>query len=112
MFKKGLTLRRADDFFVVYRRGYKWSGQGVLIYYLKKSKTNRRRLAVVISKKVDAKATARNLCRRRIWAAIRKINLPLFGYDLVVVVKQGFVKGSENFFKQDFLKWQQVFKIF
>ncbi|MFZ5391462.1 MAG: ribonuclease P protein component [Patescibacteria group bacterium] len=101
MVKKSPTLHLAEDFFRIYRRGRKWIGQSLIIYYLSTNKTQIRRLAVVISKKVDSRATARNLCRRRIQGALRKLILPVSGYDLVIVVKKGAVSFTEDFFKKD-----------
>lgn len=88
-------------------RQYRFHGYNALRYAYKQGKTARTpccllryapnprrkqcRIAVVVGKKIDKSAVARNRIRRRIYAAVQGIVAGLPPYDLVFTVVDGSV---------------------
>ena len=71
----------------VYRNGQTVRGPHMSLRYSKNAKRQTYRLAVVVSKKINKSAVARNRMRRRIYEAFRAqtVQAP---YDLVITVFQ------------------------
>lgn len=76
-------IKRAFD------RGIAWRGAVFSVKAFKTGKDFNARLAVVISKKTTAKATTRNLIRRRVKAAFSSRLEDLRGWDVVVTPRPG-----------------------
>lgn len=72
----------------VYRHGKTVRASHMSLRYSPNNKRQDYRLAVVVSKKVNKSAVARNRMRRRIYEAWRKQISPSQPYDLVVTVFQ------------------------
>jgi ribonuclease P protein component len=71
-----------------YRQGQTVRGPLMSLRYCPNSRRQTYRLAVVVSKKINKSAVARNRIRRRIYEAFR-VNAPsIGGYDLVLTVFQ------------------------
>lgn len=89
MLPREKRLSKEKDFKRVYQKGSFFSLGEFSINFLP-NKTHVSRLGFVISKKVAAKATARNKIKRKFQAAAHSLyaNLPS-GYDVVVTVKHG-----------------------
>lgn len=76
----------------VYQQGQTVRGPLMTLRYSKNTKRQTYRLAVVVSKKVDKSAVARNRIRRRIYEAVR-VNADIQeAFDLVIIVQQVKVK--------------------
>ena len=87
MIKRANRLRLPRHIKRAYERGKGWQGKYLRIKSFFAGGGANARLAVVISKKSVAKATGRNLIRRRIKAAIREHLSDLRGWDIVVSPK-------------------------
>ena len=72
----------------VYRNGQTVRGPHMSLRYSKNSKRQDYRLAVVVSKKINKSAVARNRMRRRIYEAFRTQTIDVPPYDLVITVFQ------------------------
>ncbi len=72
----------------VYRNGQTVRGPHMSLRYSKNAKRQEYRLAVVVSKKINKSAVARNRMRRRIYESFRTQADSLPPYDLVVTVFQ------------------------
>lgn len=72
----------------VYRNGQTVRGPHMSLRYSKNSKRQDYRLAVVVSKKINKSAVARNRMRRRIYEAFRTQAIDVPPYDLVITVFQ------------------------
>lgn len=71
----------------VYRNGQTVRGPIMSIKYAKNDKRSSYRAAVVVSKKVDKSAVARNRIRRRIYETLRSFELQIKEpYDIVLTV--------------------------
>ena len=91
--KKTVSLKRNNDFRVIYKRG-KSSVTSVLAMYARKRKNPENRIGLTVSTKVGC-AVVRNRVRRRIREAYR-INETKFknGLDIVVVARVRAAKVS------------------
>lgn len=76
----------------VYRHGKTVRGQMLSLRYCPNDKRQDYRLAIVVSKKINKSAVARNRMRRRIYEEFRKQLAPGQAYDLVVTVFQANVE--------------------
>lgn len=88
MLPKDKRLRDTRDFKRVYQKGSFFSVSTFSINFLP-NRSQITRLGVVISKKTEAKATKRNLLKRRFREAAQKLygTLPS-GYDVVITIKE------------------------
>lgn len=79
-----LRLSGEQNFLNTYRHGKRFRGVLVQLTILK-TKTEKSRLAVVVSRKISNLATKRNLYKRRIWGCLRGYRrfIPINGYNLV-----------------------------
>jgi len=71
-----------------YRNGKTVRSQHMSLRYCPNNKRQEYRLAVVVSKKINKSAVARNRMRRRIYEVVRETLVAGQGYDLVVTVFQ------------------------
>ena len=71
-----------------YQHGQTVRGPLMSLRYCKNSKHQAYRLAVVVSKKVDKSAVARNRMRRRVYEAFRSTAQVEEPYDLVITIFQ------------------------
>jgi ribonuclease P protein component len=87
MLAKKYRFHRQNHVRRVYRSGSSARTTHLSLKFLKQKETSDSRLAVVVSKKVDKRATIRNRIRRRVYEVIRTNwnDLP-DGYDLVITV--------------------------
>jgi len=76
----------------VYRRGKNVRGPLMSLRYCPNEKRQDYRLAVVVSKKINKSAVARNRIRRRIYEDFRKQIAPGQPFDLVITVFQASVQ--------------------
>ncbi len=97
MLAKENCLRKKKDIERVFKQG-KGFKQGFLFLKTVKNNLKVNRFAIVVSKKISAKAVIRNKIKRRLRAAVRKrLNKMEQGWDGVIVVKPGL--ENENFKK-------------
>lgn len=101
-------LTKARDFQEVFKQGksFRWGG---VVLKARSSKNSTSRFAIVVSKKVAAKAVKRNKIRRLFGEAIQaEIKHIPSGLDLVLVILPGFkiqsLQEIKNIFKQLLLK--------
>lgn len=86
MLPRGARLCKERDHELVRRAGRRSSDQFLTVKMLNSS-NKYARIAVVVSKRVDKRATARNRIKRQIRAIIEEIyNKLRFGVDMVVIV--------------------------
>lgn len=88
MLARSLRLRRPRDISAVYQRGRYAATEALQVKALANGLAHNR-AAVVVSRKVSKKATARNLSRRRVSGALEALwkGLPE-GYDLVITLRR------------------------
>ncbi|MDD3072701.1 MAG: ribonuclease P protein component [Candidatus Pacebacteria bacterium] len=93
MLSKGNRLKKKEDFKLVFNKGKKIKG---IFLYLKavQNGLGESRFGIIISKKVDKKATVRNLIKRRTRAVIKE-NLPKIKTNIDCIVF--FISLPENF---------------
>jgi ribonuclease P protein component len=71
----------------VYRKGQAVRNQHISLKYVLNSRRSSYRAAIIVSRKVQKSATARNLIRRRLYEIIRSYEADINGpYDLIVTV--------------------------
>ena len=87
MFPRSERLRRSEDIMAVLRRGKRFSERQFSYYFLAKP-GNLSRVAVIVGTKVSKKAVVRNLCKRRIRAALREFSLT--AGDHIIQARPGF----------------------
>ncbi len=92
----GRHLTKEREFLSVYRRGRRLRSPSLAAWSLKVPAGEPSRFAVVVSSKVSAKSTKRNLIRRRVWAALRKHygELPAKGLHLVISAQHQAAKAD------------------
>ena len=70
----------------VYQNGQTVRGQLCALKYVRNSRRDTYRIAVVVSKKVSKSAVVRNRIRRRLYEAVRQTVLPSEPFDLIINV--------------------------
>ena len=86
MLTKSHRFHGRKDINQVHRQGKNASGSLFAIKALPNNKTDKYRVAIVVSKKVSKSAVERNRIRRRIYSAIRtQSELTIEPYDIVVI---------------------------
>ena len=104
MLKKQFRVTKEKDFQKVYKKGLFNNGKYLKINLL----SNRRdlsRIAVVVSKKTEKKATKRNKVKRIVREAVKEIYLNLSdGYDIILNVKKEALEASKEDIKKDLLE--------
>jgi len=98
-------LCREADFARICRRGKKKVTVNLVIYYFFTTPTTPLRLGLVVSKKISRSAVVRNLYRRRLLAAWRKVILSNTGFDIVVVAKPSATIPNEEELLEQFRQW-------
>ncbi len=83
-----IVLRGREEFEHVFRHG-KAHHTKYFIFRVFRRPAERTRVAIVVSKKVSAKATERNRLRRRIREYIRRSESAIQGRDIIIQTKQG-----------------------
>lgn len=104
MLKKISRIRRDADFKKVFKSSRPFS-VGRLAIRVRTSGLPESRFGFVISNKIDKRATKRNALKRRLRALARE-KLPSIkkGFDLVVLVRQGYPSPLDyEIIKNDFL---------
>jgi ribonuclease P protein component len=84
--KTFVALRSREDYDRVFHQGSVFHTK-YFTFRVLKQKIQQTRVAIVVSKKVSTKATARNLMRRRIREYIRTSESTTGGRDIIVHVK-------------------------
>lgn len=87
MLPREKRIRDTRDFKRIYQKG-SFFGSGLFSVNVLRGRSENTRLGIVVSKKVEPKATKRNLLKRRFRSAAVKLydELPA-GYDVVVNIK-------------------------
>ena len=80
----------------VYQNGKTIRGPLMALKFVANPRRSSYRLAVVVSKKVNKSAVARNRIRRRLYEAVRQFETQLGVYDLVLTVFDGRVAELET----------------
>jgi len=83
-FTKDYRLRKPSDFRAVRESGHSWPNRLVVIWANSNARETTR-IGVSVGKRIG-NAVVRNLVKRRLREAIRRILLPV-GYDVVVVAR-------------------------
>ena len=109
MLSKKYRLKKKKDFERIYKSGQTIQ-QDFLLFKILENELENPRIGIVISKKTLAKATARNLVKRRIREAVRRL-LPQISknIDIIITACKGVSKDKsfeqiETLIEQAFIK--------
>ncbi len=113
MLPKKYRLKKKKDFERTYRSG-RTIKQGILLFRFLENGLENPRIGIVVGKKALAKATARNLIKRRIREAVRSF-LPEMSknFDIIITVGKGVSEKTgleeiKRLIKQAFIKAEIV----
>lgn len=98
MLPRAQRLRKSREIEAVYRRGRRLTSPSFGLSYRQVPGGEPTRLAVVVSRRVSLRATKRNLYKRRLWAAARKLRpqLPAQGYQLVLTARPAIAQATSQ----------------
>ena len=102
-FGKEERLTKTHQFKRVYNQGKSVANNLVVLYVLKKSNDQQRRVGFSVSKKIG-KAVVRNKVKRRLKEVYRRHkNRLISGIDLVVIARQGIDQATYEEIKESLL---------
>lgn len=104
-------IKKNADFKEIFQTGKTAIGRFVFLK-IKKTKTKKSRLGIVVGSKISKKAVERNKIKRRIKAIFKKTYIKLVpGYDIVVVAKKEILKNKYKNIEQDIITIMEKLKI-
>ena len=94
-------IKKRSEFLQIQTRGTKLQGKYLLVI-VQHRKVGPSRIGVVVSTKIDKRAVKRNLLKRRLREAFRKIKHTLVKkVDLVFIARNGALERSLELLRQD-----------
>ncbi len=84
-----VRIKKREDFVGIQEKGSKVSAKNLLLIY-QQSQTASSRFGVVVTKRLDPLATARNKIRRKIREVLRLNRCRLLGnFDILIIARRG-----------------------